>query len=335
MKIFIPFEVKDIGGPSSFVTKFKLGLERRGHEVTFQETPDYDILFLIVQAPFKYILKAKRRKIPIVQRLDGVFYWSVSKWMFPLLNLKATLIRHLFTDYTVYQSDYSKYCADRFLGKKLHDQYSIIYNGIDTDLFSPEGSSQKLRDFPEQALFFTASEFRRTDQILPLLKALTLLEASRPGSFKLLIAGHFIRELEGFETKLREYPWIHFLGKIENASLPEYERGADVFLFSHLNPPCPNNIIEALACGLPICGVADGAMPELVEDGLEGLLLPTKGNGFWRKRTYDTPLFVENLRGIVENRALFSKQARLKALQKFSLEKMINQYIDFLIKIKS
>ncbi len=31
MKIFIPFSLKDIGGPSSFVRKFKAGLETRGH----------------------------------------------------------------------------------------------------------------------------------------------------------------------------------------------------------------------------------------------------------------------------------------------------------------
>jgi glycosyltransferase involved in cell wall biosynthesis len=137
MKIFFPFRGKDIGGTSIFAKKFKNGMEKLGHEVFFHYRPDYDILFMIAQAPFKYLLEAKRRKIPIVQRLDGVFYFSVSSWKFPFFNLKAALIRHFFTDFTVYQSQYSRYSAEKFLGKKKDDPSTIIYNGVATDLFSP------------------------------------------------------------------------------------------------------------------------------------------------------------------------------------------------------
>ena len=83
-------------------------MQARGHEVFFEYRPDYDILFLIVQAPFQYLLEATKKKIPIVQRLDGVWYYSVAGWKFPLYNLKAMLIRHFFSDFSVYQSKYSK-----------------------------------------------------------------------------------------------------------------------------------------------------------------------------------------------------------------------------------
>src|SRR5215204_1312230 len=110
MKIFLPFQVKDIGGPSTFAKKFQLGMEELGHTVVYDYCNDYDVLFLIVQCPLKYLIDAKRRGKKIVQRLDGTYYWTVSGWKFPLLNAKATYIRHLFTDFTVYQSDFSHAC---------------------------------------------------------------------------------------------------------------------------------------------------------------------------------------------------------------------------------
>lgn len=326
MRILIPFRVRDIGGPSSFVKKFQAGMERRGHTVIFDENGDYDLVLVIVQAPFSILKKARRLKKPIVQRLDGVYYWSVANWRFPLLNLKATIIRHFFADYTIYQSDYSKRSADRFLGKKSGIPHSIIYNGVDTSHFSPIGAKKNLRDTPEQKIFFTASEFRRRDQIVPLLEALEFYRERYSKSFKFIVAGNFNRELEGFEQQLRRYPWIQFLGKIPNEELPSYERAADVFLFTHLNPPCPNNIIEALSTGLPICGIADGAMPELVADKKNSLLVPTRGDSYWRPRTYDPAAFAHNLSQIIKDQELYAKTAREQAEKRFSLDRMIDQY---------
>ena len=71
MKIFVPFEINDVGGPSTFARKFKDGMESNGHTVTFRYTSDYDILLLIVQCPLKYLIDAKKRGKKIVQRLDG------------------------------------------------------------------------------------------------------------------------------------------------------------------------------------------------------------------------------------------------------------------------
>lgn len=326
MRILIPFHVRDIGGPSSFVKKFQLGMERLGHTVTFDEQTDYDLVLVIVQAPFSILFRARKLKKPIIQRLDGVYYWSVAGWRFPLLNLKAALIRHLFADYTIYQSQYSRQSAEHFLGKIDETDSSTIYNGVDTEYFSPEGKTETLRNTPDQQVFFTASEFRRKDQILPILQALDYYYEHFSQSFKFVIAGSFNRELIGFNKEFSRYPWVQFLGKIPNEDLPSYERAADVFLFTHLNPPCPNNIIEAMGVGLPICGIRDGAMSELIQEEKNGLLVPTEGDGYWRSRTYDPALFAHNLSRIMQHRADYSAESRRRAEQYFSLESMIRQY---------
>jgi glycosyltransferase involved in cell wall biosynthesis len=326
MKILIPFDVQDIGGSSTFASRFKAGMERRGHEVFFGFREDYDILFLIAQGPLEYLQHARRNKRKIVQRLDGVNYWSVASWKFPLLNAKSTYARHLFADFTVYQSDYSRYCVEKFLGRKK-EKSATIYNGVDLKLFSPHGATRNLRDHAGQKIFFTASAFRRLDQIVPIIEAVKIYGRKYDTDYKLVIAGSFGGKAANTPDKHRSIPNLKFLGKVKNHDLPSFERASDVFLHTHLNPPCPNNVIEALAVGLPICGVADGAMGELVENSQNGLLVRAAGDAFWHARIIDTEKFADNLHLIIQKQPAFSKKARQIAEDRFSLDQMLEKYL--------
>jgi glycosyltransferase involved in cell wall biosynthesis len=331
MKIFIPFQVSETGGTSTFAKKFKYGLEKRGHEVFFTFQKDYDILFVIVQCNPLYLLHAKLRNKKIIQRLDGVYYWSVAKWKYPLLNLAPRIIHAFFADHTVYQSEYSKYCAAKFLGRKKDEQYSIIYNGVDTEFFSSAGEKiQNLRDNPEQKIFITASKFRRYDQILPLIQAMERYREEYTENCKLLIIGDFNREVTGIPSRFRKFTHLQFLGKIGNEDLPKYERSSDVFLMTHLNPPCPNNILEAMGCGLPICGVNDGAMSEITAPHENSLLLETTGDAFWKRREYDTRQFAANLHAITADLPSYSTKSEKMARERFSLDEMIDNYLKIL-----
>jgi glycosyltransferase involved in cell wall biosynthesis len=147
------------------------------------------------------------------------------------------------------------------------------------------------------------------------------------------VAGSLSRKTRPIPEKWAHFKNVSFLGKIANAELAKYERAADVFLFTHLNPPCPNNILEAMACGLPICGVADGAMPELIEPGKNGLLISAAGDGFWKKRTLDLEKFADNIENIFQNKIIYQKESRRLAEERFSLDSMLAQYITVLQKL--
>lgn len=326
MKIFLPFSVQDIGGTSSFAKKFQAGMKQAGHEVFFEFQEDYDLLFLIVQCPLKYLRHAKSRGRKIVQRLDGTYYWTTSGWHFPLYNAKAALIRRWYTDFTIYQSTYSKEAAQRFLGQKKPDPSTTIYNGVDLTTFSPSGPVNNLRANPQQKIFFTASAFRRADQIQPLIAAAEAYRKKYDDNFQLVIAGSFGGRVSETEKDLKKIPYVRLLGKVKNDGLAAYERGADAFVFTHLNPPCPNNIIEALACGLPVCGLNDGAMTEIVNQDKSGKLLGVQGTGFWRQRDFDTESFADNMAFVAKNRQKLGVGARQVAVERFGLEQMIEGY---------
>ena len=328
MKIFIPFTIQETGGTSTFAKKFGQGLEKQGHEVFYTFRRDYDILFVIVQCSPLYLFHAKLHGKKIIQRLDGVYYWSVAGWKYPLLNFPPSFIHRFFADFTVYQSQYSKYCADIFLGQRKDQQHTIIYNGVDTSFFALQGEKiEDLRDNPDQQIFITASKFRRTDQILPLIEALEMYRKKYTENFKFIIIGDFNREVTSLPDRYKQCTYLHFLGKIKNEDLPKYERSSDVFLMTHLNPPCPNNIIEAMACGLPICGVDDGAMRELTVSGENSLLIPTQGDAFWKKRFYDTAQFADNLAKIMKSQKIFSENSAKIATERLGLATMINKYV--------
>lgn len=330
MKIFIPYPIKDIGGTSIFIKKFQEGMQKRGHEVFFKYQPDYDFLFAVVVCYPQYLIHAKLTGKKVVQRLDGMNYYSASGWKYFWLNFPVWTIRTFFSDLTIYQSLYSKYCAEKFLGKKKKENLSLIYNGVDIDKFSPSGKNlaDTLKENPKQQLFITASKFRRNDQILPIIRALEIYARKYTKNFKFLVIGEFVDKVKDIPIRYSNVPFLKFIGKIKNESLPVYLRSSDCFLITHINPPCPNNVIEAMASGLPICGVNDGAMPELTEPGKSSLLIPAEGDAFWKQRNLDVEKFADNLAEIMKDRDIFAANSRAIAEKRFSLDMMIDKYIE-------
>jgi glycosyltransferase involved in cell wall biosynthesis len=56
--------------------------------------------------------------------------------------------------------------------------------------------------------------------------------------------------------------------------LVPYYRAADVYLHAAKAETFPNTVVEALACGTPVIATAVGGVPEQVEDGVTGRLVP-------------------------------------------------------------
>lgn len=56
--------------------------------------------------------------------------------------------------------------------------------------------------------------------------------------------------------------------------LVPYYRAADVYLHAAKAETFPNTVVEALACGTPVIGTAVGGVPEQIEEGTTGHLVP-------------------------------------------------------------
>lgn len=141
---------------------------------------------------------------------------------------------------------------------------AVIYNGIDTDAFSPELSfryrkqQRQAWQIPEDAplLAFVGSGFKRKG----LLTALQALQAHP--SIYLVVAGHdkHCAHYKHHANELGVSGHVRFLGNVPDVR-PIYG-AADAFILPTLYDPFPNACIEALSCGLPLftsptCGAAE------------------------------------------------------------------------------
>jgi glycosyltransferase involved in cell wall biosynthesis len=65
---------------------------------------------------------------------------------------------------------------------------------------------------------------------------------------------------------------IHYLGKLDLAAVRSGLRQSDIFLLPSLWENCPYSCLEAMAAGRAIVCSDQGGMPELIRDGVNGLL---------------------------------------------------------------
>jgi glycosyltransferase involved in cell wall biosynthesis len=102
-----------------------------------------------------------------------------------------------------------------------------------------------------------------------------------------------------------------------------------VLFSAEVNPPCPNSVIEALACGLPVASFDTGSLSELVQAGA-GRLVPY-GADPWRLQLADIPALAEAATEVLQDQDRFRKSAREKAESAFDVEKMVDEYLKVLL----
>ena len=67
---------------------------------------------------------------------------------------------------------------------------------------------------------------------------------------------------------------INFQPAISHDIIPDWLCSLDAFVLSSVSEGCPNILMEAMACGLPCVATRVGAVEDLMEDGVSGLIVP-------------------------------------------------------------
>ena len=156
----------------------------------------------------------------------------------------------------------------------------IVPMGVDTDHFSPpEGLSS---DGNAPFRWFCCARLNWVKGYDVLLRALAHIRQTHPElDLSLFIAGEdeqggqgYRLELEKLRAELGLEEQVTLLGATTQKDVLQQLHMADGFVLASRAEPLGVAYMEAMACGLPTVGTAAGGVPELIESGRDGLLVP-------------------------------------------------------------
>ena len=104
--------------------------------------------------------------------------------------------------------------------------------------------------------------------------------------------------------------------------IEDYLNAADLGLFTSDSESFCLSILEAMAFGCPSVSTAVGGIPEVIDDQMNGLLVPSAAPA-------DLAGAVETLIADPVRRATLGRAAREKARTSFSAERIVGRYVQF------
>lgn len=285
----------------------------------------YNLVYTLSNTPYLSPLALrllKLHRVPLVLNQNGVFYsaWFDGDWK--KKNEQMARAYHA-ADYVLWQSQFCKDCADRFLGVR-QGAGEILFNAVDIEHYKP---AEQLCEGPPTFLLTGKVDNHVFYRVEATIRGFA--EAQQKGlGGRLIIAGWMA--VEACEKTLalcedlgvREF--VELTGAYRQEDAPAIYQSADVYVMLKHNDPCPNTVLEALSCGLPVLHSASGGVPELAKDNA-GLALPVT-QGFEKSYLPDNTTIAEGMFQILEDLPVRRVDARLRAEEAFDLKRWVARH---------
>jgi glycosyltransferase involved in cell wall biosynthesis len=148
----------------------------------------------------------------------------------------------------------------------------VIHYGADTDVFKPLDDVEKL---PNSLLFVGDSEDRNKGALY-LLEALHMLRHRVP--FRASFIDHrpppHLKLVQRLMKQYRLYNNIEILPRAPTEDLVRLYNRTQIVVSPSLYEGFGLPAVEAMACGVPVVATRAGALSEIIEDGVTGILVP-------------------------------------------------------------
>lgn len=200
----------------------------------------------------------------------------------------------------------------------------VIPNGVDLSLFRPgdrRAARAALGLHPDEPVLLTTGVDMHSSRWkdLPMLREAVsrMAEQSRDARFTVLVLGTAGSAAFHGQAELRFVPY-----QLDLATVALYYQSADVYVHPARADTFPTGVLEALACGTPVVASCVGGIPEQVQDGESGFLVPVG----------DARALAERVQLLVGNerlRARLGKQGVERARRCFDYERQVATYLDW------
>lgn len=250
------------------------------------------------------------RIMPAVYQLIKQFrfdlvHWHVHGWATEICK-KINGIPKIYTNHTsrflrLYESGsweeagYDLKLADRVIGvsrelaeKSVHigipaHKVHYIPNGVDTQRFYP-GDIREARfclGIDKSPVIVCARRIVPKNGVIFFARALHILAGQRceatvvmVGNSEPIDASEYEREVQALFKALPREIRVIWLGKQPQERMPQIYQAGDISVLPSLAEATSIAGLESLACGTPLIGTKVGGIPEIIEDGRNGILVP-------------------------------------------------------------
>jgi len=234
------------------------------------------IIFFDYFSPVAWIVRAAGVK-RIIYEMQNSGIFRATSWKRFLLRSRTKIMTAPMTRVIAI----SEFVKEQLVKAGLPQQKIIVrYLGVDTERFTPDPSSKQewIRKFaipPGQLVASTVSflrPFKNPDILVEACKELK----NRNVPVRLFVAGdgEMLSGLKELSRRLEVDDYIHWLGNV--ADPKSLLQASDLFLLASTGEAFGLVLAEAMACGVPVVGTLSGSLPEVVEDGKTGLLVPPR-----------------------------------------------------------
>jgi len=216
--------------------------------------------------------------------------------------------------------------ARHFIGRYFPGEYRIIPNGVELDRFERAEPYEQLRDGVLNILFVGRLEERKG--LIHLLKAYHRLRKRHVDARLLVVgAGPKLREYRRY-VGLRGIRDVEFLGRVTDEEKARYFASADVFCAPATGQESFGIVLlEAMAAGVPIVASDIHGYKQVVQRGVQGLLVEPR-----KPRALAAALYTLALDPELRDRMGEAGRARAP---EFSWERVTEQVIDFYREVRT
>ncbi len=247
----------------------KASLEKKPYNLThsfFTVPCGFVSMLLRFEFGLPYIISLRGSDVPwYSERFTWIYY--ILKWPIVFIWKMAAAV-----------------IANSLVIKKLalkssrHQEIGVIYNGVYTDIFKPLENPTLHENFT----ILCASRLSRRKGFNYVIDAFAKIYKKYP-SLRLTIAGgegNAEGELKEQVKKLGLENLVHFTGLVTpNTEFVIHHRASDVFVLPSDNEGMSNNMLEAMASGMPIIMTPTGGADELIDEGVNGYIVKFKDSG--------------------------------------------------------
>ena len=174
----------------------------------------------------------------------------------------------------------SRTAADDF--RRFHgvpdERIRVVYNGVDTERFSPEGRlryrrkvRRRLGISDEKVVALIVAQNFRLKGVPALLRATSRLVSERLPVHLVVVGGKHLRPWRRMARRLRISEAVSFVGP-QDETAPFYA-AADLYVHPTFYDTCSLVVLEAAASGLPLITTRINGVSELLNDGIDSLLI--------------------------------------------------------------